>query len=446
MTEEIRIELQGQFGYQCVRIQQSQGLGVGSYGSVCRAALDELPCAAKLLHATFFGTHDPGAANFTARFEQECRFLSNLKHPCIVQFLGLVREPRTLRPILLIELMDESLTKFLERTAGPLPYHVQVNLIHDTALALAYLHANRLIHRDLSSNNVLLLAGSRAKVTDFGMSRMVDVNPRMTPLTQCPGTPAFMAPEALLAEPVYTDKLDVFSAGVLAIQVMTHRFPMPTKSKQLQNFPGSPTGVIEVPVPERERRKDDLDRIASTHPLLPTALRCIKDRDRERPSAAQLCQSLAALKEAPAYAESVQERPGDAASLQQTRASLEEEREIRDLRQQLVQNEEQLQQTVQQLAEKEDSIRAKDQALRAKDEEIRVKDQQLQGKEREVGDLRREVADMQQLLAQFQRQLLEKESELKGLPQRMQSKAKITEVKIDIHDLQSLTLNSNSSV
>jgi len=201
MSEEIRVDLQGQFGYQSVRIQQSQGLGVGSYGSVCRATLDELPCAAKLLHATFFGTHDPGAAKFTARFEQECQFLSNLKHPCIVQFLGLVREPPTLRPILLMELMDESLTKFVERTAGPLPYHVQVNLIHDTALALAYLHSNHIIHRDLSSNNVLLLVGSRAKVTDFGMSRMVDVNPRMTPLTQCSGTPAFMAPEALLASP-----------------------------------------------------------------------------------------------------------------------------------------------------------------------------------------------------------------------------------------------------
>ena len=59
MTEEIRIELQGQFGYQCVQFQQSQSLGVGSYGSVCRATLDELPRAAKLLHATFFGTHDP---------------------------------------------------------------------------------------------------------------------------------------------------------------------------------------------------------------------------------------------------------------------------------------------------------------------------------------------------------------------------------------------------
>ena len=256
-------------------------------------------------------------------------------------------------------------------------------------------------------------------MTDFGMSRMVDVNPRMTPLTQCPGTPAFMAPEALLVNPVYSDKLDVFSTGVLAIQVMTLRFPTPSDSKRMVSYPASPTGFIEVPVPERERRKDDLDRITGTHPLLPIALRCIKDRDRERPSAAQLCQSLAALKEAPAYAESAQERPGDAASLQQTRASLQQkERENRDLRQQLAQSEEQLQLSVKQLAEKEDGIRAKDQEIRAKDQvimvneqEMQAKDQQLQGKEREVADLRREVVDMQQLLAQLQRNLLEKVSE-----------------------------------
>ena len=51
------------------------------------------------------------------------------------------------------------------------------------ALALAYLHSNAIIHRDLSSNNVLLIGeGSRAKVTDFGMSKLMDMNPRMTPL------------------------------------------------------------------------------------------------------------------------------------------------------------------------------------------------------------------------------------------------------------------------
>ena len=113
-----------------------------------------------------------------------------------------------------MELMDENLTRFLERLTGPLPYHSQLNICHDVALALAYLHSNAIIHRDLSSNNVLLIGeGSRAKVTDFGMSKLMDMNPRMTPLTQVPGTPAYMPPEALLASPQYSSKLDCFSHG-----------------------------------------------------------------------------------------------------------------------------------------------------------------------------------------------------------------------------------------
>ena len=436
MSGEIVIELQGQFGYECVRVRPSQDLGNGSYGFVCRAMLDQLPCAAKLLHATFFGTHDPGQDNFAARFEQECQFLSNLKHPCIVQFLGLVREPHTLRPILLMELMDESLTKFLECLAGPLAYHVQVNLVQDTALALSYLHSNRIVHRDLSSNNVLLLAGCRAKVTDFGMSRIVDANPRMTPLTQCPGTPAFMAPEALLAKPTYSDKLDVFSAGVLIIQIATRRYPTPGESKYERPFPESPTGVIEIPIPELERRQADINRITATHPLLPVALNCIKDKEGQRPSAAELCQQLAALKEAPAYAESVQESQQEAIGQQETRASLEAtEREIMELREQLEEKEEQLehkeeqlQETVQQLAQSEDTVRENVQQQRQNEQMIRAYQKQqretaerieaLEGenfmlkeaerrlretKDAELQSVRREVVDMQQLLADFQR-------------------------------------------
>ena len=57
---------------------------------------------------------DPGARDFAARYEQECQLLQELRHPCIVTFLGLVEDPRTLQPIFLMELMDESLTSFLE--------------------------------------------------------------------------------------------------------------------------------------------------------------------------------------------------------------------------------------------------------------------------------------------------------------------------------------------
>ena len=123
-----------------------------------------------------------------------------------------------------MELMDESLTRFLERSQQPLAYNIEVDLCHDIAKALAYIHSKEIIHRDLSGNNVLLLAG-RAKITDFGMSKLLDSNRRMTPLTMCPGTLAYMPPEALSEPPVYSKKIDCFSFGVLQIQIMTRQFP-----------------------------------------------------------------------------------------------------------------------------------------------------------------------------------------------------------------------------
>ena len=152
-----------ELGYGAVRVYSEETLGVGSYGKVCKAKCGQLPCAAKLLHDTMFGTNDPGIRKFVEQFEQECRFLRMIKHPNIVQFLGTVRDPRSQRLALLMELMDDSLTRFLERSSGPLPYHTQLNICHDVTLALAYLHSNDIIHRDLSGNNVLLIGeGSRA--------------------------------------------------------------------------------------------------------------------------------------------------------------------------------------------------------------------------------------------------------------------------------------------
>ena len=325
---DIVVNLHGQFGYQQVRVHPSQVLGSGSYGSVVKATLDHFPCAAKILHRIFFKSDDPGIVNFAARFEQECRILRDLKHPCVVQFLSIVQDPNTKGPILLMELMKESLTTFLERTPTALPYHVQVNINHDITTALAYLHGNQILHRDLSSNNILLNAACQAKVTDFGMSKMSDANPRMTRsgLMQCPGTPAFMPPEALRPKPQYTGKLDTFSAGVLMIQTITRKFPAPTDASITREDPSSPTGEIIVPVSEMERRKSDINKVPATHPLLPIARSCLKDKYKERPTAAQLCQSLAGLKTAPAYGESATESQAQTTS---------RDREVEELRKRL---------------------------------------------------------------------------------------------------------------
>ena len=321
-----------ELSYGSVEIYIDETLGIGSYGKVCKAKCGQLPCAAKLLHDTMFQDNDPGINRFLERFQQECQFLSTIKHPNIVQFLQTARDPETGRPVLLMELMDESLTRFLERSTGTIPYHSQLNICHDVALALAYLHSNSIIHRDLSSNNVLLIgAGSRAKVTDFGMSKLTDMNPRMTPLTQCPGTAVYMPPEALTSPSRYSNKLDCFSHGVLTVQIVTRNFPNPTDAMRIIEDSSFPTGQVATFIPEIERRKKDIDLIDFDHPLRPVALHCLKDRETERPSAGDLCERLASLKRERRYTHSVEQSRNLTVSVQRLELELRQKAEYQNV-------------------------------------------------------------------------------------------------------------------
>ena len=299
--------------FKSVHLFKDQILGIGAYGKVCKAKCDGLLCAAKLIHETLF---DPTAQQEIApqrahrlpmrRFEQECEFLSSIRHPNIIQYLGMYQDPDTRLPVLLMELMDDSLTHFLESSPQPILYHIQVNICHDITLALAFLHSNGIVHRDLSSNNVLMIGCVRAKVTDFGMARLGDMNPRATQLTftMCPGTDVYMPPEAVQDKPVYTEKIDCFSFGVNAIQIMTQSFPQPgDRRKQIEM---EHVGLIEKRISECERRQNHIGKIDPNHPLLTIALDCLKDIDVERPSAEELCRRIASLKQNDEYRNSEQ--------------------------------------------------------------------------------------------------------------------------------------------
>ena len=300
--------------FRSIHLFKDQILGIGSYGKVCKAECDGLLCAAKVIHETLF---DPTAQQLIApqrehrlpmrRFEQECEFLSTIRHPNIIQYLGMYQDPDTHLPILLMELMDDSLTHFLESSPQPIPYHIQVNICHDITLALLFLHSNGIIHRDLSSNNVLMISNIRAKVTDFGMARLGDMNPRATQLTftMCPGTDVYMPPEAVKDKPVYTEKIDCFSFGVIAVQTMTRLFPQPgdrRKEIEIENV-----GLVEKRISEQERRQNHISKIDPNHPLLTITLDCLKDKDAERPNAQELCETVATLKKMPKYGVSIKE-------------------------------------------------------------------------------------------------------------------------------------------
>ena len=424
---------QYEFRYQRVQLLKTEELGVGSYGAVCKAMCDDLPCAAKILHRTLFQFTAPGATNVMQKFEQECHLLSAIKHPHIVQYLGTYHDPDSRLPVLLMELMDESLTRFLERSHEPLPYHTEVNLCHDIALALSYLHSNGIIHRDLSSNNVLLIAGSRAKVTDFGMVKLYDINctTHLTPLTLCPGTTVYMSPEALKDRPAYTDKLDSFSLGVLCVQIMTRQFPDPGDRVTEVEDSRYPTGTIEVRVPEIKRRQSHINLIDPTHPLLPIALSCLKDRDRERPSCHELCGHMSTLKASPKYTESVQlsqmnAKPTQSANRESRKREIQQSQQIRDLQQQLHTKDDQLRKKEQENQQQRQQNLKLRTLLPAKDEQLAGKDYQLQQKEAAIAahkqenqQLRQHLQSSEHVAAEFQRNLLEREKMIQDLQRQV---------------------------
>ena len=139
-------QVQRQFSFKTFQLLKAELLGAGSFGAVYKAMCDDLPCAGKILHSTLFQSNDPGATTIMRRFEKKCCFLSAIRHPNIVQYLGSYQDQETQLPVLLMELMDENLTQFLGRSQEPLFYHTQVNLCHDIGLALSYLHSNDIIH------------------------------------------------------------------------------------------------------------------------------------------------------------------------------------------------------------------------------------------------------------------------------------------------------------
>ena len=355
------------------------------------------------------------------RFEQECEFLSTIRHPNVVQYLGICRDPDTGLPALLMELMDDSLTHFLESSPQPIPYHIQINFCHDITLALSFLHSNGIVHRDLSSNNVLLRGNVLAKVTDFGMARLGDQNPRATQLTftMCPGTDVYMPPEAVQDKPVYTDKIDCFSFGVITLQILTQEFPKPgDRRKRIEiDHPGLPKGtLIEARISEVERRQNHIDKIEPNHPLLPIAIDCLKDRDVERPSAQQLCKRVAALKDDPQYSESVRLSAVEARSTAGQRRSDERDRELTSLRQQVRGLQQITESQTSRIDEKEQVLREKDAIITAEKQQnhhlTEEKDQVIEEKkriERQLGHVNQQLEESERVIAQFQERIAELE-------------------------------------
>ena len=191
-------------------------LGKGGWGEVKVAGFRGLKVAAKCLYEVIISPYNIGA------FSREMNIASKLRHPNLLQFIGATTEGN---PMILTELMPTSLRKELE--TGGLAYPAILSISLDVACGLNYLHLFKphpILHRDVSSANVLLqLMGGgnrwRAKVSDYGT---VSLQPLTS--TRNPGNPVYSAPESFNPRE-HSPAMDVFSYGVLLIEMVVCQFP-----------------------------------------------------------------------------------------------------------------------------------------------------------------------------------------------------------------------------
>ncbi|XP_071693187.1 probable receptor-like protein kinase At1g80640 [Rutidosis leptorrhynchoides] len=199
---------------------ESEILGVGGFGCVYRARLNDNLCVAvKKL--------DGGSQDAIKEYQTEVDLLSKIHHPNIITLLGYSVHDET--RLLVYELMDNGSLE--TQLHGPsngfnLTWHGRMKIALDTARGLEYLHENckpSVIHRDLKSSNILLDSSFNAKLSDFGLAIMDGAQNKNS--LKLSGTLGYVAPEYLL-DGKLTDKSDVYAFGVVLLELLLGRRPV----------------------------------------------------------------------------------------------------------------------------------------------------------------------------------------------------------------------------
>ena len=271
-------------------------LGRGAYGKVFAVKYCGMICAAKEIYSILVEDVREAEMHQTiGSFLRECHQCSTLRHPNIVQFLGIYYPPevggairRMQLPVMVMEMMADSLTSFVSKYEK-IPIQIKSSIVHDVSLGLCYLHNHHppIVHRDLSPNNVLLTAHYVAKISDLGVAKVIRADSRMT-MTKAPGTVDFMPPEVLDKSPVYGLPVDVFSFGGIILHTFNQQWPNP--SSQVQCDPKSRKMIA---FSEVERRQEYLDKLIGEAEVLRSLVEECLDYDPVvRPSIATVCKRI----------------------------------------------------------------------------------------------------------------------------------------------------------
>ena len=221
------------------RYRLDKVLGEGGMAVVHRAQdmLLQRPVAVKLLKEHVAGTAE------RARFTGEVRTLGALSHAGLVTVLDAGVTAR--RPYLVMELVEGGT---LADVSGPLSLDRTADIGAQVASALAYAHAHGVIHRDVKPANVLLGPSGRVKLADFGIARIVGDTVHHTQTGALIGTVSYLSPEQVEGAEL-TTALDVYSLGLLLLELITGRrpFPGPSVESALSRLTRPPEMPLDLP-------------------------------------------------------------------------------------------------------------------------------------------------------------------------------------------------------
>jgi eukaryotic-like serine/threonine-protein kinase len=206
------------------RFRLEEQIGSGGMSTVYRAFDETLErwVAIKLMHQAL--SDDPLQHE---RFRREARAVARLSHPHVVTVIDAGEDDG--HPYIVFEYVEgETLKRRVKRTGG-LPVVEAVAYAIEIARALAAAHEQRLVHRDVKPQNVLLDVEGRAKVTDFGIARALD-DGSLTATGRVLGTTDYVAPEQALGEEV-NEQSDIYSLGICLYEMLTGDIPFKAESQ-----------------------------------------------------------------------------------------------------------------------------------------------------------------------------------------------------------------------
>jgi serine/threonine-protein kinase len=211
-----------------------------------------------------------------ARFKREISLAARLQHPHIVPVLSVGTAGEvTYYTMPFVE--GASLSSRL--AAGPLSIPEAVSVFRDVARALDYAHSKGVAHRDIKPDNILL-AGSSAVITDFGVAKALKdaaVGGGLTSVGVALGTPAYMAPEQVAADPGVDHRADIYSFGATAYEAIAGRPPFADRPLQAMMA----AHITEMPRPLAEVRPDVSPSLATL------VMRCLEKDPANRPETAR---------------------------------------------------------------------------------------------------------------------------------------------------------------